>query len=35
MQKDKAVKESFISPEDHFRYASSRLAGTPDYDFLA
>ncbi|XP_070490128.1 pyrimidodiazepine synthase-like [Chironomus tepperi] len=35
MQKDKAVKENYISPEDHYKFASLRLAGTPDYDFLA
>jgi len=34
MQKDRAVKENYISPEDHFKFASLRLAGTPDYDFL-
>ncbi|KAG5678920.1 hypothetical protein PVAND_008543 [Polypedilum vanderplanki] len=35
MKKDKAVKEHYISAEDHYKFISLRLANTPDYDFLA
>jgi glutathione S-transferase len=35
MKKDSAVKIHLISPEDHYKFISLRLAKTPDYDFLA
>jgi pyrimidodiazepine synthase len=35
MKKDKAVKETYVSGEDHYKFISLRLAETPDYDFLA
>lgn len=35
MKKDKAVKDNFISGEDHYKFISLKLAKIPDYDFLA
>lgn len=35
MKRERAVKDSFISGEDHYKFIELRLAGTPDYDFLA
>ncbi|XP_070500369.1 pyrimidodiazepine synthase-like isoform X2 [Chironomus tepperi] len=35
MQKDQAVKMHYVSPEDHFKFASSMITDSPDYDFLA
>jgi hypothetical protein len=32
MKEDNAVKESFISPENHARFIASFLAGNPEYD---
>jgi len=32
MKEDDAVKESFISPENHSKYLKGHLAGNPDYD---
>ena len=32
MKEDDAVKESFISPENHAIYLKGHLAGNPDYD---
>nr|QST14959.1 GSTomega protein [Diaphanosoma celebensis] len=32
MTQDDAVKESFISAENHAKYLESHLSGTPDYD---
>lgn len=32
MIEDPAVKESYISPENHARFLKSFLAGAPEYD---
>ena len=32
MTQDDAVKESFISAENHAKYLRSHLAGSPEYD---
>lgn len=32
MKEDKAVKESYISPEIHAKFIRSFLSGSPDYD---
>lgn len=32
MKQDDAVKESYISPENHTKYLQSHLAGQPDYE---
>ena len=32
MMEDPAVKESYITPENHARFIKSFLAGSPDYD---
>jgi hypothetical protein len=32
MKEDEAVKESYISAENHAKYLKGHLAGNPDYD---
>lgn len=32
MKKDPAVKATYISPETHYKYLQTSLAGSPDYD---
>ena len=32
MKEDDAVKESFITPGNHAKYARGHLVGNPDYD---
>ena len=32
MKEDDAVKESYITPENHAKYARGHLVGNPDYD---
>jgi len=32
MKEDDAVKESYITPENHAIYARGHLLGEPDYD---
>lgn len=35
MKKDRAVKENYISGEDHYKFLSLKLANKTDYNFLA